>query len=221
MRPIVVTVGPLAAASANNIATSQTPVSGTPLTLNGTTVSGGVATLDMARRVQLTFGNEASARTMVITGTGITGQTQSETLAVASGAGATIASVLDYKTITSAVPAGGGYTAAVTLGTNGIAGSAWVCNDEWAYPPCSVECEVTGTANYTVQITSDDPNSISDPVAITAVNWLSALDTTLVAASTSIFGQLINSPKFARVVLNSGTGSVRAIFTQYGNNQTS
>ena len=214
------TVGPLVAASANNIAQSQTPVSGTALTLNGSTVSGGVATLDTPRRVLLTFGVEASARTMVITGTSVTGQTQSETLAVASGGASTIASVLDYKTITSAVPAGGGYSAAVTLGTNGVAASAWVSLDHWAYPVCAVQCEVTGAANYTVQITMDNPNSISDPVAITAVNWLSALDATLVAASTSIFGQLVNSPAFARVVLNSGSGSVRSVFTQYSHSLT-
>src|SRR5215813_8621976 len=110
----------LGAASANAIALSQTPVSGTPLTLNGASVTAGVAVLDTQRRVLLTYGNEASARTMVLTGTNDQGAAISETLAIPSGAGGTVASYFDYLTLTAALPLGGGWTAAVTLGTNGV-----------------------------------------------------------------------------------------------------
>ena len=82
MRPIVVSVGPLANASANNIATSQTPTSGTALTLNGSLVVSGVAVLDKPRRVLLTYGNEASNRTLVVVGTNVSGNSITETLAV-------------------------------------------------------------------------------------------------------------------------------------------
>lgn len=217
MRPVVVTVGPLAAASANNIALSQTPVSGTALTLNGALVTGGVAVLDTPRRVLLTFGVEASARTMVVTGTGRTGQVQSETLAVASGGGATIATVLDYKTVTSMVPAGAGYSAAVTVGTNGVAATEWVRLDQWPIPATSIQCTVTGTVNYTVQSTLDDPNSPTDPVMIDAVTWVDSSDTGVVGATATKQSNFTFVPVFARVLLNSGTGTVRSTFAQSGN----
>lgn len=217
MRPIVVTVGPLVAASANNIAQSQTPTSGTALTLNGTLVSGGVATLDTPRRVLLTYGNEASARTLVVTGTGRTGQTQSETLAVPSGGGGTVATVLDYKTVTSLMPAGSGWTAAATVGTNGVAGSAWVRLDQWPIPQTTIQCTVSGTVNYTVQQTLDDPNSPTDPVALTAVTWIDSADTAVVGGTATKMSNFAYVPVFARVLLNSGTGSVTATFAQSGN----
>jgi len=217
MRPIVVTVGPLAAASANNIAQSQTPTSGTALTLDGTLVTAGVAILDTPRRVLLTFGNEASARTMVVTGTGRTGQVQSETLAVPSGGASTVATVLDYKTVTSLMPAGGGYTAAVTVGTNGVAASDWVFLDSWPIPATSIQCTVSGTVNYTVQTTLDDPNSPTNPVALTAMTWVSSSDTAVVGATATEQSNLAFIPAYARVLLNSGTGSVTATFIQSGN----
>jgi len=217
MRPIVVTVGPLAAASANNIALSQTPTSGTAMTLNGSLVVAGVAVLDTPRRVLLTYGNEGSARTLVVTGTGASGQVQSETLAIPSGAGGTVATVLDYKTVTQGLPAGGGFTAAVTLGTNGVAATPWVYLDEWPIPATSIQCTVSGTANYTVQSTLDDPNSPTNPVALTAVTWVNSSDAAVVGASTTQQSNFAFIPKFARVLLNSGTGSVTATFIQSGN----
>lgn len=217
MRPVVVTVGPLAAASANAIALSQTPTSGTALTLNGALVTGGVAVMDKPRRVLLTYGNEGSARTLVVTGTGRTGQVQSETLAVPSGAGGTVATVLDYATVTSLLPAGGGWTAAVTVGTNGVASTPWVYFDEWPIPATSIQCTVSGTVNYTVQATLDDPNSPTNPVALTAVTWVSSSDTAVVGATATAQSNFGFVPKYARVLLNSGTGSVTATFIQSGN----
>jgi len=91
-------------------------VTAASLSYNGSLATGGVATLDSPRRILLTFGVEGSARTLVLTGTNWSGLTITETLAVPSGAGATVASVLDYATLTSALPLGGGWTAAATLG---------------------------------------------------------------------------------------------------------
>lgn len=217
MRPIIVTVGPLAAASANNIALSQTPTSGTALTLNGALVTGGVAVLDTPRRVLLTYGNEGSARTMVVTGTGGTGQVRSETLTVPSGAPGTVATVLNYKTVTSIVPAGGGYTAAVTVGTNGVASSEPIFLDSWPIPATSIQCTVSGTVNYTVQTTLDDPNSPYNPVALTAVTWVNSSDSAVVAATATAQSNLAFIPSYVRVLLNSGTGSVTMTVIQSGN----
>ena len=149
----------LTAAVANNIALSQTPVSGTPLTLNGAAVVAGVAVLDTQRRILLTFGNEASDRTLVLTGTNDAGAAVSETLKVASGAGGTIASVYDYRTLTSAVPAGGGWTAAVTLGTNSVGSTPWWIPDDALTPfevAANVEFPVAATNTTASVETTDD-----------------------------------------------------------------
>lgn len=214
MRPVVVSVGPLASAAANNIATSQTPTSGTALTLNGSLASGGVATLDVARRVLLTFGSEASARTVLLTGTNASGNAISETLAVASGGASTIASVLDYKTVTSMVPAGGGFSAAVTVGTNGVAASPWVRMDDYSFGPTTIAAVASGTVNFTLQYSADDPNSLSNPVAPADMVWISSPVTAMVGASATQFATIDAPPAFMRVLLNSGTGSVRTTITQ-------
>lgn len=216
MRPVVVSVGPLASAAANNIATSQTPTPGTALTLNGSLASGGVATLDAPRRVLLTFGNEASARTVLLSGTNWSGNPISETLAVASGGASTVASVLDYKTVTSMVPAGGGFTAAVTVGTNGVAASPWVKLDDYGFAPTSLQATVSGTVNYTVQQTLDDPNSPTNPVEPSAVTWVAYNDSSMAAATATAQGNYAFAPSFCRVLLNSGTGSVTLTVLQSG-----
>ena len=208
MRPITVTVGPLVAASANNIALSQTPGAAGNLTLNGSLVSGGVATLDTPRRVLITTGD--TTHIFTITGTDVTGQVRSESSLVS----ATYQSVIDYATVTS-VSINGAATAAVTVGTNGVASSAWVRFDSWAAAQTSIQCNVTGTVNYTVQVTNDDPNDPTSPVAVTAVNWLSSNDANVVNAAASYQSNFAFTPTFARVLLNSGSGSVRSIFSQF------
>lgn len=214
MRPVQVTAGPLTAASVNNIAISQAVVSGVPMTINGSTATGGVATLDKARRVLLTFGNETVARTLVLTGTNWSGAPISETLAVASGAPGTVASALDYLTVTNAVPAGGGWSDLASLGTNAQASSPWVCFDQWGFPQVTVQCTVSGTVNYTVQQTMDDPNALISPVTPALMTWLNSSDPNVVAQTTSQASSFGFAPVWARVVLNSGTGSVTATFWQ-------
>lgn len=217
MRPVTVVVGPLTAASANNIATSQTPGAAGALTLNGTTVVNGVAILDHARRVLITTTD--TTHTFTITGTSPTGTLLTE---VVQNAGTSVQSTLDYLTVTSIV-INGGATAAVTVGTNGVASTPWVRLDEWALPQVAIQCDVSGTVNYTVQSTLDDPNSPTNPVTPSAVAWVNSPDTNAVAATgqiqTSYGGYAAYpaiSPTFIRVTLNSGTGTVTATVIQAG-----
>jgi len=210
MRPVTVTVGPLATASANNIALSQTPGAAGALTLNGSTVVNGVAILDNARRVLITTAD--TTHIFTITGTTPTGSVVSESFLVAAGA---TASQLDYKTVTS-VTINGAATGAVTVGTNGVASTPWVRFDEWASPQVTIQCDVSGTVNYTIQQTLDDPNSPTNPVAPNAVIWLPTSDATGVGATTTIQSNYAYAPTFARVLLNSGTGTVTATFIQLG-----
>lgn len=212
MRPNRVTVGPLVAASANAICLSQTPTAGA-LTLNGALVSGGVGILDVARRVLITCAGNESTRSFTLTGTSRSGVVQSETI---TGPNATTAqSVLDYKTITR-ITISGNAAAGVTVGTSGVASSEWVKFSAWADAQIALQCVVSGTVNYTVQQTLDDPDNLADQVLIAAMTWFSHPDSNLVAATASVQGNYGYSPVFVRVTLNSGTGSVALTAIQQG-----
>lgn len=216
MRPVTVTVGPLSAGSANNIATSQTPAGAGALTLNGSTVVNGIAVLDHARRVLITTTD--STHTFTITGTTPTGAILTE---VVTSNGTNVQSTLDYATVTSVVISGAA-SGAVTVGTNGVAGTPWVRLDEWASQPVSIQTDVSGTVNYTIQSSLDDPNSPTNPVLPSAMNWINTPDTNGVSATGGIqtsypYGtsaQVV--PLFLRITLNSGSGTVTATIVQLG-----
>jgi hypothetical protein len=214
MQPISATVGPLDAADADGICESQTPSGAGALTLDGVLVSGGVATLDAARRVLITAVGDESGKTFTITGTSYNGQVQSETI---TGPNATTAqSVLDYKTVIS-VTISAAAANAITVGTNGVASSRWLRLDNWAFPQVGIQCNVNGTVNYTVQQTLDDPNDPTNPVAVSAVNWVNHPDISLVGATATVQGNYGYAPLYARVTLNSGTGSATMTLVQHNN----
>jgi len=214
MQPISATVGPIDAADADGICESQTPSGAGALTLDGVLVSGGVATLDAARRVLITAVGDESGKTFVITGTSYNGQVQSETI---TGPNATTAqSVLDYKTVIS-VTISAAAANAITVGTNGVASSRWLRLDNWAFPQVGIQCNVNGTVNYTVQQTLDDPNDPTNPVAVSAVNWVNHPDISLVGATATVQGNYGYAPLYARVTLNSGTGSATMTLVQHNN----
>ena len=211
MQPMIVTVGPLASAVANNICTSQTPTSA--LTLNGSLVTGGVAYLDTPRRILITVGGSESGKTFTVVGTNWAGDRITE--GMAGPASGTVTSVLDYKTVTS-ITISSAAGAALTVGTTTTAASPWVRFDDWALPQAAIGCVISGTVNYTVQQTMDDPNDPNSPVAVASITWTSALDTTLVGASSNIIGVMNVVPRWGRILLNSGTGSVTGTFRQLG-----
>lgn len=211
MRTISVTVGPLAAASANNICLSQTPNAGN-LTINGALASGGVATLDAPRRVLFTPTGNETTNTFTITGTNWSGQPISETL---TGTNATaFYSVLDYATVTRIALANNAANA-ITVGTNGIASSPWVRLDDWANAQVGIQCNVSGTVSYTIQQSLDDPNSPFYTITPANMTWVNTADSNGVNATASIQSNYAYAPIWARILLNSGTGSVTARYTQY------
>lgn len=211
MRPITVTVGPLATASANAIALSQTPAAG-PLILNGATVVNGVAILDQSRRILLTVTANESTKTFTIIGTsnGVTPQTE-VLQGVAAG---TAQSFLDFKTIIS-ITISAGAAGALTFGTSAVASTPWIRLDEWASPATAIQCVVTGTVNYSVQETLQDPNSSTNAVLPYQVIWNDSLDPNVVGATATQLSYFPNTPIFTRVTLNSGTGSVSSVFSQF------
>lgn len=108
-------------------------------------------------------------------------------------------------------------TVSIPANSTALTASDWVYFDQWSPGPAGVQVDVTGTVNYTVQTTFDDPNSPTNPVAVGSVTWLPCEDTDLVSAVASKQGALLPVPVFARVLLNSGNGSLSATFTQLGN----
>jgi hypothetical protein len=188
----------------------------TSQTLSSTTIYGNaVATLDTARKVLFTTVSDESAKTITIFGTNWAGDPINETV---TGPNATTAStLLDYKTVTK-IYVSAAFTGAVTVGTSGVAVSPWIRMSDFADAQSSIQVTVSGTANYTVQTSMDDPNSPTNPVSPSAMTWLSALDTNIVAQTTSKSGIFSITPAFVRVVLNSQTnpGFVTATITQFG-----
>lgn len=212
MRPIQVTVGPLASASANAIALSQSVSGAAAVVLNGALATGGVATLDEPRRVLITSSASDVGITFTLVGTTFTGSPVTEVL---TGGAVTAASVTDFATLTS-IRTSGSTAGTITVGTNGVAGSSWVSLDPWSQGNTAIQTVVSGTANYTVQQTLDDPNSPWNSVSVPSVTWVNCGDTAMVAATTTQQSTYIVAPAFTRVLLNSGTGTVTMTLTQTG-----
>jgi hypothetical protein len=215
MRPTTISVGPLATASATNIRTASSIAGAGAVTLNGSLVSGGVATLDKQRRVLFTSAGNDSGITFTISGTNANGDLISETLT--GGNIAAVATVLDYKTVTS-ITSSGASAGTVSIGTNGVAGSSWVRLDDWAPLNVALQVNVTGTVNYTIQQTLDDPNSPTNAVSPASVVWINSSDTNVVSATANQQSSYSFVPVFVRAVLNSGTGSISATIRQSGVN---
>jgi hypothetical protein len=288
MRPVTVTVGPLAAASATNICASQsvsagktfilngslvtysfqgtgsiagnvltttavtsgilqgfTPTPGTllsgsgvsantyvtipqvynvntvggflvsfPQTVSSTTIYGGaVATLDKPRRILFTPTGNESSNSFYISGTDYNGTPITEVL---TGANATaFYSAMDYATVTQIYPLNT-TASTITVGTTTIAGTQWVRLDEYAPFPTAIQVTVSGTVNYTLQQTLQDPSSPFNiaPLLPYQVGWINSPDPAMVGATVSAQSSYTYAPLYARVVLNSGTGSLQAVFSQ-------
>jgi hypothetical protein len=158
--PTTVTLGPLAASSATNIALSQALAAAGNLVLNGATVAGGIATLDVARRVLLTNTGNDTGITYTIFGTNTFGIAISE--AFAGPNAGTYQTINDFKTVTK-VSASGAVAANVEVGTSGVASTQWFILDQQRNPTnVGMRFNVTGVVNYSLEETMDDPNVIAN-----------------------------------------------------------
>ena len=55
--------------------------------------------------------------------------------------------------------------------SGGAVASGLVRFDDWAPGTVSLQVKVTGTVNYTVQTSMDDPNSPTNPVELASMTW--------------------------------------------------
>jgi len=170
----------------------------------------GTVTLDEPRRILITSGGNDTGITFTVNGTDWNNNTISQ--AVTGASGATAVSTLDFATITS-IQLSGASAGTVTIGTNGVAGSRPIFMDRFNFAPTALQVSVTGTVNFTVQQSLDDPND----VGLASVNWVNHPDSSLVAATGTAQGNYAYAPQVVRIVLNSGSGSVKLTIIQAAN----
>lgn len=223
--PGVVVSETVTGANANTVATTALFSTVTSVAISGASTGAvtvghsGTATMDTGRRVILTSSADDTGITFTVSGTDWVGNLISEVVTGVNNAAAS--SVLDYYTVTSVLTSGA-TTGTVQVGTNGVAGSPWARFDDYAgNAQFGLQVTAAGTVNYTVQYTYDDPNVITNQLptptyqlARSAVTWVDSGDTAVVAATATKQSTGTVIPEFARVVLNSGTGSVTMTIRQ-------
>lgn len=190
----------VAAASANNICLSQSLAAPGNLLLNGSTAG----TLTYASQIKFTFAADESGHTFVLTGTTADGQTATENIA---GNNTNQTSVNNYLTITKI---SGPITAgALTVGTNAVGNSSTYIIDKFINPAViSLDIAVTGTINYSVQISGADLSPSWD-VAGGNVVWQSP-GSSFASQSTNLWNTIQGPITLLRILQNSGTGSLVA-----------
>lgn len=212
MRPIQQTII-LAAADPNGITTAETPGLNADLTLNGAFASGGVVTLTPPRAVTFTSADDFSAVTFTIIGYDENNYPARED--VTGPDNDTVTSTTKFKTITQiATDSDGTFTTeTVEAGAvaSGIGDGAWWPLD--LYNPNQVTTTsvniLTGTANYSVQYTNEDPfdTTITQLAVAHPVAALTGASTDQTAFTTTLM-------RAVRVNFASGTGTVRVTITQ-------
>ena len=171
-------------------------------------------TLDKARQLSFASSGTDTGISITISGGDWAGTPISETIAAAGSSGNPVTSVLNYLTINQ-VTVSGATAGTFSVGTNGVAASPWVQLDTWALGALNIQCDASGTVNYSVQSSNDDPNSYGNPVAAASMVW-DANFAGIIGATTSVDAALSNPPAWMRVLLNSGSGSVQATIVQHG-----
>ena len=201
MRPISFTRSQ-PAASATSVAAAQV-LNTTAVTINGTLASGGVATYTVSAYPTVTADSNANGKTFTIVGTRPGGGDQTSTITFAAASG-TVTGSIAFATITG-VTASAATSATISVG-NAITGyTDWIPLD--IYTPnqvTNISAKTSGTVNYSVQYTNEDPFDRS--IQQLAVPHPNASLTGATGDETQFTTTLMRA---VRLVINSGNGSVR------------
>lgn len=185
------------------------------LEINGNAASGGQVVFPNPRRL-VVRGVDAAAEGISIT---VTGRDDADSPQIEEfrilTANVDVVGRLDFAVVTE-VRANIGGVGTVRVGTSGIVGSNWARLDNWAIGPTNIQITASGNANYTLQTTMDDPNSVFTPVDPDFVTWVPSTDTNVVNATGSKVTKFDVNPLFTRILINSGNGIVRATIVQTG-----
>lgn len=209
----------LAAAVSNGIALSQSVAAAGPLTLNGTLVSGGVAILDVPRRVLLASSGNDLAVVFTIAGTNGSGAPITDTVTGLNGA-TTGYTTLDFLKVTS-ITSSAATVGSITAGTNGTGSTPWIVTNFLATVwELAVAVHImSGSITYNVEHTFDDPNTKGPPPGgaaqpgdwsmeaasnVPALAWQHPVMSGLTADA---YGNYAETPVFAiRLTITNGTG---------------
>lgn len=213
--PIVTTVT-FVAGSANNIATSQSLAGAGALTLNGSTVVAGVATLDAPRRVIITSAGNDSGITFTVTGAARSqqnGSVQSETITGGNVAAAT--TTQDFATVTG-ITASGATASTVTVGTDGTGSGPWVPWDRQVvdFQVSVVGFVLSGTPTWGIEYTYDDVFGLWLPPGVLYPRPIAL--STVTGKTTTADGAITFTVVASRLTLTAA-GSVQATQIQQGN----
>lgn len=209
MRPISIT-RTLAAADADGIAQAQTVSGAVNLTLNGDLVAAGVAQLGAQRQVIMASGGNVSTVIFTIYGTDTAGNSITDTITGISGS--TVATTLNFLTVTRIAASATTGVETVTAGTNGVGATQTIPLDIYLPNGNTASVVVTGTLNYSVQVSNSDPfGNPSTPLA-----WVSYPDAAVVAKTATATGVTTAAWRAIRLLTNSGTGTGQLIVTQQG-----
>jgi hypothetical protein len=218
----------LATAISNGIALAQQPSGAGALTLNGSLVSGGVATMDVGRRVSIASTGSDSAVVFTLAGTDNFGNKIGETITGVTS-GTPVQSLGNYKTVTS-VSTSAATAGNITVGTNTTGSTQWTSLDFLKrHVPFCVGGGITGPSGttYTLEQCYSDPNGVAGDSLVGAQQSSMSAGGLVpphvytyagIAAATgdSQFGY--TTPVFAiRLTINSGTGLVTLEAIQSGN----
>lgn len=205
MRPISFTRSQ-PAADGDSIAAVQLLNASGAITLNGSLAAGGVATLTVPAYLTV-FSEKSATVNFIVTGTRPGGGEQIETLAItASG---TVTGTLSFATVTR-VTASAPTSATISVG-NAITGyTDWIPLD--IYTPnqvTTISAKTSGTVNYSVEYTNEDPFDRS--IQQMAVAHPNASFTASAKDETQFTTTLMRA---VRLKINSGAGSVRFTIVQ-------
>ena len=202
MRPIQIITPSFGNAVTDSVALAQTLALTGDLTLVSSTV-----TLDPPCYVTITSVGDETGVNFTITGTGPSGQTQSET--IAGGNAGTVTSTLTFATVTS-IAADDATSDDVEAGNADSGYSAWMPLD--IYTPnqvTTISASVNGTVDYSVEYTNEDP--FDNSFVHQAVAHPDSVFTTCAVDHTASTTVLMRA---VRYVINSGDGTLRFTVTQ-------
>lgn len=212
MRPVVYT---FIATDASYVCASQTTGAAGNLIINGTgrnpnkfagevIIPGG-----FERQLTLTSAGNISAVNFTITGLSMRGAAQTEVIA---GPNATTVTTTNYWKEIYSIAASAAVASAVTVGIGSVGQSnPFLCDYYLTLDAVATQVDVTGTINYTAQVTLDNPQTNAAPL------WFSHPTAALVGATTDQLG-LLSIPVVAQRILvnSSAAGSLVATILQQG-----
>jgi hypothetical protein len=173
MRPFTIDVDP-----ANIVADglgAANDSSGATYTMHGTLTSGGTFTSadGLGRIIAITDAgtDDQSGATYTLTGTDADGYVQTEAI-TGPTADATVESTKYFLTITSITIASPAATSTADIGTVDEVATSTVPLDMYAETALNVIAELTGTANWDIQVTNNDPfNDLTTVGWVVEPNW--------------------------------------------------